>query len=423
MHDAGCYNRLFYLHPHISLGVPLKPASLGLLVWAVMTVLFLSACGSDSSTTVAPPVTSQIAKRVYVSSAFTGVTFIVDGATDSASSFTVSTTGRPAIMQTVIPQQLTVVYEDLNHTISLIDNSQENVVATINMTTFVNDLAVQSDARFIYAARGAQGRIDILDVVNRSVSTTPLNTPSVRRLALAPNNSKLLVFSEPSDAASNSVQVFTLTNGVGTEVNAPGLPGFDRAYTAVFSSDSSRAYVLSCGKECGGTQAKVTILDMTTSVPTVVGSVNVEGATVALLNGSTLYVAGTRSDSVARINVVNVANAATPTVTASATIQPGLHRFMALGATNKLFVGGSNCGGLSCLTIFDTSANSATGGATTNNGASFGDVTSIQPISGRNTVYVVEGGDLKIYDTTTSALQARQINTTGALSVLNQVDQ
>jgi len=94
---------------------------------------------------------------------------------------------------------------------------------------------------------------------------------------------------------------------------------------------------------------------------------------------------------------------------------------MALGANNKLFIGGRNCGGVSCLTIFDTSSGNATPGAT-NNGTPFGNVTSILPISGRNVVYVIEGGDLKIYDTTTNGLQARQINTTGALSVMNQVD-
>jgi hypothetical protein len=153
--------------------------------------------------------------------------------------------------------------------------------------------------------------------------------------------------------------------------------------------------------------------------------VDVEGATVGLLNGTTLFVAGNRVDPgnvlVPRINVVNVSNASAPTATqVSATVQSGLHTIMALGANNKLFIGGRNCTG-SCLTIFDTTANSTAAGAT-NNGTPFGNVSSILPISGRNVVYVIEGGDLKIYDTATNALQARQINTTGALSVMNQVD-
>jgi hypothetical protein len=327
-------------------------------------------------------------------------------------------------MQTVVSQSLTVVYEDAANQIFLIDNIQENVAATINTAGPVDDLAVQSDAKFIYAARGALGRVDKIDVVARTVdSTSIITTPGVRRLALAPNNTKLLAFLEPSDAASNSVRLITLSNGTVGAIT--DIAGFDRAYNAVFSSDSSRAYVLSCGAECGGTQAKVTILDTSGATPAVLGTVNVEGATVGLLNGNNLFVAGNRVDPgntlVPRINVVNVSNAAAPTVPSSATIQPGLHTLMALGANNKLFVGGRNCGNGSCITIFDTSSNNATPGAT-NNGTPFGNVSSLLPISGRSVVYVVEGGDLKIYDTTTSALQTRQLITTGALSVMNQVD-
>lgn len=406
----------------------MKTAPTGILALAALSLVFATSCGSSSSSTVAPPVTSKIAKRVYVSNAFTGSTFIVDGATDSGSAFTVGTTGRPAIMQTIVPQKLTVVYEDLNHQIFLIDNSTEQSAATINIGSFVDDIAVQSDAKFIYVARAALGRIDILDVVNRTPNSTPPSAPSVRRLALSPNNSKLIAFSEPSDPASDTIRVFTLSNG--TVSDTKDLGGFDRAYTAVFSSDSSRAYVLSCGKECGGTggnpdthDARVTVLDMTTSPPAILGSVEVDGATVGLLNGSTLYVAGNSGNQLPSVSVVNVSNAATPTVTnnATITIQPGLHTLMALGANNKLFIGGRSCGGVSCLTIFDTASSTASAGAT-NNGTPFGNVSSILPISGRNVVYVIEGGDLKIYDTSTNALQARQINTTGALSVMNQVD-
>ncbi len=403
----------------------MKTASTGILCLALISLALGTSCGSGSSSTVAPPITSEIAKRVYVASAFTGTTFIVDGTTDTGSAFTVGTTGRPAIMQTIVPQKLTVVYEDLNHQIFLIDNSTEQVATTINIGSLVDDMAVQSDAKFIYVARGALGRIDILDVVNRTPSPTPPSAPSVRRLALAPNNSKLLAFSEPSDPASDSIRVFTLSNGTVSATN--DLPGFDRAYTAIFSSDSSRAYVLSCGKECGGSgglarDARVTVLDMTTSpLPTVLGTVEVDGATVGLLNGTTLYVAGNSGNQLPSVNVVDVSNAATPTVTSSSIIQAGLHTTIALGANNKLFIGGRSCGGVSCLTIFDTGSGNATPGAT-NTGTPFGNVTSILPISGRNVVYVIEGGDLKIYDTTTSALQTRQINTTGALSVMNQID-
>jgi hypothetical protein len=61
---------------------------------------------------------------------------------------------------------------------------------------------------------------------------------------------------------------------------------------AVFSADGSVAYVLNCGAECGGTQASVQILNTSTTPPTPWALVPVDGATIAFLSGSTLYVAG-----------------------------------------------------------------------------------------------------------------------------------
>ena len=38
--------------------------------------------------------------------------------------------------------------------------------------------------------------------------------------------------------------------------------GFDNPVYAVFSTDDSKAYILSCGFECGGVAASVTVLDI-----------------------------------------------------------------------------------------------------------------------------------------------------------------
>src|SRR5947207_4884145 len=37
--------------------------------------------------------------------------------------------------------------------------------------------------------------------------------------------------------------------------------GLDHPSYAVFSADDSKAYILNCGSECGGTQASVSVLD------------------------------------------------------------------------------------------------------------------------------------------------------------------
>ncbi len=81
---------------------------------------------------------------------------------------------------------------------------------------------------------------------------------------------------------------------------------------------------------------------------------------------------------------------------------------MALGNDNKLFVGARNCpdvaspvNGLNqgCLTIYDTGAGTATvtvGGA--------GPVTGMAVVPNSHLVYVVMGGALLTFDTTTSAI-------------------
>jgi hypothetical protein len=264
---------------------------------------------------------------------------------------------------------------------------------------------VQTDARFAYAPIRNLSRVDKIDVLNRTI--TPISgLPQPRRAVLSPNNAKLLVFSDDSDSVN---VVNTADNTV-----QPAIAGFDRAYTAVFL-DNTRALVLSCGAECGGTQAKVSVLDLSTNAIT--GEVNVEGATVGLLDGTTLYVAGNRVDPggifVPRLNIVNTTNL---TVSQPAvTIHDGLHTQMALGSNGRLFLGGTGCT-VTCLTIYNTTAQSSVQSTRP------GPVASILPITGRQVVYVVENGNLGIYDTNTDALQARQINITGAVSVMNEVD-
>ncbi len=373
--------------------------------------MFLTACGYNGSSTPAAPPTSGVAKRVFLSDAGTlarqgaGSTYIIDAAIDQISGFRIGTVGNPEIMQSVPAQSITMIYEGETNLVQFVDISTESVLGAVTLGGRTESLAVQTDARFAYAPIRNLSRVDKIDVVNRTVnSITGLTQP--RRVVLSPNNAKLLVFSDDSDSvrvvntADNTVQ--------------PAIAGFDRAYTTVFL-DNDHALVLSCGAECGGTQAKVSVLDLTTNIIT--GEVNVEGATVGLLDGNTLYVAGNRVDPggafVPRLNIVNTTNL---TVSQSAvTVHDGLHTLMALGSNGRLFIGGSGCTG-SCLTIYNTTAQSAVQSTRP------GPVASILPITGRQVVYVVENGDLGIYDTNTDALQTRQITITGAVSVMNEVD-
>src|SRR5260370_37315715 len=85
--------------------------------------------------------------------------------------------------------------------------------------------------------------------------------------------------------------------------------GFDDPVFAVFTSDDSTAYVLNCGLECGGTTASVSAVSV--SLKTITTTVSVPAARIGLLNGTTLYVAGTMSGS-EQLSAVNVSSM-TPT--------------------------------------------------------------------------------------------------------------
>jgi hypothetical protein len=190
--------------------------------------------------------------------------------------------------------------------------------------------------------------------------------------------------------------------------------GFDHPVWGVFSSDDLTAYILNCGAECGGTSASITPLDMTTNLPGT--PIPVCAATIGLLNGTSLYVAGTPSGGACgnsgTLQVVDV-NAAT--VSAPAAITDGYHYRMEMGANGQLFVGARTCSS-ACLSIFNI-ANSKVAIP-----AQSGDVTGIQPIRNRNVVYVCQNGGLLIYDTATDMLQTTQVTIRGQAVDVKLVD-
>jgi hypothetical protein len=84
-------------------------------------------------------------------------------------------------------------------------------------------------------------------------------------------------------------------------------------------------------------------------------------------------------------------------------ITDGYHNRVELGANGQVFVGAKNCsnalGQRGCLTIFNTATSGVVVPPAT------GDVTGIAPVTGRNVVYVCQGGAFFIYDTTTAQLE------------------
>jgi hypothetical protein len=258
--------------------------------------------------------------------------------------------------------------------------------------------------------------------------------PPYHFLSIGNTGNRVLGFSQGSSSVANLVAVIT-PSSVGTaNPVVTFVPGFDHPVWAYFNSDDTTAYVVNCGPECGGAQASVQTLDLTTN--TAGAPVPVPAATVAVVSNSTMYLAGTpmpaqtcpsgtQATSCGLLTVFDLSSM-TVTNTAPIIITDGYHNRMALGANGQLFIGAHTCTEIvppvpppagaevrGCLSIYNTQnvpVGSIQPGAVTIPPTT-GDVTGIQPIATRDVVYVVQGqnvqgGTLYVYDTKTDAVNA-----------------
>ncbi|MFZ0662574.1 MAG: hypothetical protein WAM66_07780 [Acidobacteriaceae bacterium] len=220
---------------------------------------------------------------------------------------------------------------------------------------------------------------------------------------------------------------------------------FDNPIKAVFSADGSAAYVLDCGPECGGTTAGVTVIPITASSLNtnttgakgiaLVAESNIAvpgGATNAIFNGNTMYLAGQQLQPDGLFQgELSILNLQTGQVTGSYAISDGTHNKMAFGDDNTLWIGSAQCtsgetykkaqatGGsqYGCLTMFNTSTNTATLDAYK------GDATGIAAVTGLHKVYTAEGGQVYIYNTTDmSERDNSNVTVTGTASDVAYMD-
>src|SRR5262249_8722298 len=131
-------------------------------------------------------------------------------------------------------------------------------VWTDNTTAFV---AVPSAPVTGQTSLGAVERVDI----SSGAITATIAIPGAHSLVSSPDGSKILVISD----STNEVTVLDpnlITSGNPlTPVMTPLTQPFDRPVGAVFSADGSKAFVLNCGPECGGSAASISVINMDTS--------------------------------------------------------------------------------------------------------------------------------------------------------------
>ncbi len=438
-----------------------------ILSFLLAVSLALVSCGGGAS---GPVKTSGIPYRAFVSNSVTASTaagiFIVNAETDvhPGGIAPISAGTAPGMMLVTPNRAETLVFspgsEPLfpENQLTIVSNATEAGVAHATLPGYTESFVVSPDSSTGYVAvpnapvvGQPQGAIKLVVLAGSTAGffAGEIDIPGVHYLAIDNGGDRILAFSDNSD----SIAVVTPSNlGTSNQV-VTYVGGFDRPVQAFFSSDDTTAYVVNCGAECGGTQASVQQFDMTTN--TLIGAaVSVCGpppspnapppcaASEALVNGSTMYLAGTpytsgpngvpsqpcsgEQTAATSCGLLSLIDLSSMTVTGNAIITDGYHNRMAMGANGQLFLGARTCTEINssstgevrgCLSIYNTlttAEGSVPAGGVVIPPAN-GDVTGIQPIGTRSVVYVVQGyptpgGSLYIYDATTDALQIAPAN-------------
>jgi hypothetical protein len=410
-------------------------------VGATLCALVIVSCGNGNTgtTTVVTPNGNTISNpkgtltnRAYISNQFSGNLQIVDSSNDStafySSNYTyTSNTNQIADLSVNIPvgtsatflvlspnRAITAVYDPSALQMDFVDNATQADTTNVALPAWAAMAVFSVDSTKLYVPTGnapvtgsQPGAIQVLDLANKAAST--IAVPSVRWVALNPAGTIMLAFADNSD----SLWYIDLSASTITPVE---IPGFSRPVNAFFSSDGNTAYVLNCGNQCGGAETP-SVVQFDVPSQTIKASVTVAGATVGLLSGSNLYVAGYAGGANGTMDVVNTTNMTRSTAT-PVLINDGQQSIMAVN-NNMLYIGAKTCSNsvTGCLSIVNLNSNTAV-----TPGPPLGPVTGLQSIPNRNVMYVIQGGLLNIYDTTTNT-QLPSLGFRGALYGVIQVDQ
>ena len=404
---------------------------IAVLVPALLTVLTLVACGGSGSPNNP---TSGAKNRAFISNTFSGNLQIVDTQNDTTplTAQTVNSAGQVVPGQPVTirvstdvtfevespDNTTTMVYDPTTRALWFVTNSSETTAGDVPIDSGAAMAIFSPDSSTVYvpepnlSLNGTPGGIERLNRSSSSISAQ-YPVPSARYVAITPNGNTLFVFADNSDS------VF-LINVTASAPTVTEVPGFARPVNAFFSSDSNTAYVINCGPECGSSNpASVSSFDIPSQ--TIKATVPVGGASVGLLNGTTLYVAGSPvpPGTTSTYDAVNVSDMTRVTAN-SVAISDGFHTTMALAQNNKLYIGANSCSNTTtgCLSVVDVGSNTADAPLPPR-----GAITSLLAIKNRDVMYAIEGGFLHIYNTDNDQLQGTQINFTGALYGIVQVDQ
>ena len=397
--------------------------------------LAIAGCGSSTSNNTPKP--TGLKKRVLLSNTVAGTVTVIDAQRDTFSAKVLGVTS-PTKMLTA--GGTTIAMSSTSSLITVIDNPTEAVTFPAPIGDQPFDIAISPDGKNAWAAMRNFGFVQSVDTTT-GVARPVLRIGNARRLVMSPQGTKLLVFPDPQGQVPPNTSTFfvvdTATSAVQTVTDAVHL---DQPFTAVFNGSETKAFILNCGAECGGTAASVVLADFTNPTATFSAPIPVAGATVGLINGTNLYVAGTPNPAptgpgagcpISRCGELTVINATALTAGAPIPITDGDHEKMSF-ANGRVYVGAFRCtvepGSAAntirgCLSIFNTSSSATTFPTESSFRQNF-DVTGFQPISGRNIIYIVQGDELDIFDTNTDTLApgVTQLDVVGTAFDVVQID-
>jgi hypothetical protein len=478
---------------------PLQQLRVGILkkksLWisastALAAAVALAGCGSTYyfDGRILPP--SGLTNRVVIAIQNPGVLSkgalqIVDAYYDERSgyngtpgSFSVAGYGGalPITIQSMPEEQFGAVYGAGDGSLTLANYAGEKTSGTVgSLSGLSSSIFITRNGAFVFAASQSAHQLTIVNQAGGG--SVGLSLPNVYRVSVNPGGSVALAFVENSNYVYyprelTAAQTLTYSGGPSTwpkaavdcepqsspfwclfQMQSPdntdatgnyyGAPlTFDHPIKAVWSSDGSTAYILSCGPECGGSTAAYTRVPVAPMIflqgqwsgllPTTsaLASARVPipgGASNALVNGTTMWVVGQKPQSIngqtlfgGNLTVVNLSN---NTVSSSAAIsdgQPGAMSRILQADDNTLWIAMTNCttgvryatnpaSGYGCLTMYNTSTNTVTLLE-----PYIGDATGIAAVTGLHKLYAAEGGQVYIYSTVDgSSINNEYVTVTG----------
>ena len=370
------------------------------LCCGVVTVLVGCSGGGSTGGGGATPTPTPAAVRLIVSDNSSGTVSIVNATTDGIThTFNVPSPGKM-----VSAGGVTLIQSTLANSVTIFDNTTETIRFTVPLATLPVDIALTPDGKTGWVAL-SNGTVETIDTATGAPGPAMTVIGGVQRLIMGPQGTKVLAF---NDALNIN---FTVVFSPNSPIELGNL-ALDHPTYGVFESDDNHFLLLNCGKECGGTQAGHSFVNVSPLIggPAISIPVSVSGATVGLLSGTTDFVAGSPATGL-NAGTVQTVNIATDAVGAPVSIADGRHNLMALTA-NSLFIGATGCtlGAVNaqnlrqgCLTVFDTAALKATP-VLIPAGRANGDVTGMAALSNRGVVYVVQGGVLDIVNVSSGAI-------------------